>query len=139
MLELNKWFFVLVVQFLVTLAILNVILFQPLLKIFKERSAAMEGSMEEAQRMAGERERMLGSMQKDFSAASQEARQRFEAKRSEGLQKQRATVEEAAHKAAKDIEQARKALSAESDRVRKALRGDVEKFADEIVRKLVSA
>ena len=37
MLELNKWIFVLALNFLILLLILNVILFKPLLKIFKER------------------------------------------------------------------------------------------------------
>ena len=53
MLELNKWFFVLAINFFVLFVILNIVLFKPLLKIFTEREDTVKGALDTAKEMSG--------------------------------------------------------------------------------------
>jgi F-type H+-transporting ATPase subunit b len=57
--------------------------------------------------------------------------------RKEGLDKQKEIMEDANRQASELIEKARIELKTESSHARQKLRSDVEKFSDEIVKKLV--
>ena len=137
MLELNGWFFVLLVLFLSTYFILDRILFQPLLLVFKERRRAIEGSIEEAGEMQQIKEEKLLEFKRGLSDASHKAKAEFEGLRQEGLEKQRELVDAASRKAMGMIEGAREVLRAESEKARAALKGDAEKYAEQIVEKLL--
>lgn len=139
MLELNYWFFVLLANFLVLLFILNIILFKPLLKVFKEREDTVNGSLDAAREMTVKKETAIEDMRKGFASAGLKARAIFEELRAQGLEKQKETILRAGGEGAGLMEQARDALKQEAEKARKALRADVEKFSDEIVRKLVKA
>lgn len=137
MLELNKWFFVLLLNFLALLYILNIILFKPLLRHFKERDDAVNGSLSAAREMNARKDEALAAMNRELRDARGRAKEIFETVRKEGTQKQKETLE-AANKQAQDlIEKARAELKAESEKAQQTLRSDVERFSDEIVRKLV--
>lgn len=139
MLEFSSWFFVLAAQFLLLLYILNKILFQPMLKVLKEREEAVDGSLEAAKEMERRKEEALEKMRAELAAASQKAREIFDELKGQGLQKQKEILEAANAEAAGIIGEARKKLKAEADRARGALRGDVEKFSEDIVNKLIKA
>ena len=51
MLGLNKWFFVLLLNFLALLYVLNIILFKPLLKLFSHRENSIKDSLNAARDM----------------------------------------------------------------------------------------
>lgn len=137
MLEFNKWFFVLVVNFLVLLYVLNAVLFRPLLKIFKEREENVDGSIREAKEMDEKKETLIAEMHKELSGAAARAKARFEEFKKEGTDKQKAAVGEAGNQAASTLDKARVEIRAEAEKARQSLRADVEKFSEEIVRKLV--
>ena len=137
MLELNSWFFVLVVNFLVLLYVLNLILFKPLMRVFDERESTVTGALKAAGDMTAKKDAALSDMKQSLSEASKEARAAFEDLRTQGLDKQKALLAEAAGEAASVLEEARKSLAAEAGRERGQLKADVEKFSDEIVEKLV--
>lgn len=139
MLELNKWFFVLVINFLALLYVLNIILFRPLLKIFKEREDAVDGALKEAKEMDEEKEALMAQLQKDFSGTAVSAKARFEELKQEGLQNQKEALEKTGKEAADMLEKARGQIKAEADKARESLKADVEKFSEEIVNKLVGA
>lgn len=139
MLELNGWFFVLLVLFLSTYFILNRILFQPMLQVFKERKQAIEGSIEEAEKIQQTKDQKLDEFRRSMSEASQKARAEFETLREEGAQKQRELLEDAGKEAQGMIEAARETVRAESQKARTALREDAEKYSDKIVDKLLRA
>ncbi len=138
MLEFNSWFFVLLVNFLVLLWIMNKILFQPLLKLFNERDKAISGSLEEARDMEIERETALDGLKQEFTKGKASAREKFEALRQEGLDKQKELLEKASSEASGILDKARAELQSESEKAREKLRSDVQRFSDEIVSKLVS-
>jgi F-type H+-transporting ATPase subunit b len=137
MLELNGWFFVLAANFLVLIYVLNIILFRPLLKTFREREEAISGSIEKARKMELKREESIGSLKKELSRASGEARERIEIFKAEGMASQKEALGKAHTEAAEIIEEARATLRDEAERARAELRTDVERFSEEIVDKLV--
>lgn len=137
MLQFNYWFFVLAAQFLLLLFILNRILFQPLLKIFKEREEAVDGSLEAARSMDATKEEALEKMKAELAAAARQAREVVDGLKGHGQAKQKELLEAANAEAATLIGEARGRLRAESEKARQALRGDVEKFSEDIVSKLI--
>jgi F-type H+-transporting ATPase subunit b len=137
MLQLNFWFFVLLANFLILLYVLNLILFKPLLRVFDEREQSVKGSLAAAKEMEAQKENALEQMRKELSEAAGRAKQQFEALRAEGQGRQRDALSAAAQEAAGIAEKARQELRAEAGKARSALRADVERFSEEIVRKLV--
>jgi F-type H+-transporting ATPase subunit b len=139
MLEFNNWFIVLLVNFLVLIFILNKLLFQPILQVFKEREEAVDGSLDAAKNMELKKDKALAKMKAELSEAAQQARDAFEERKAEGQAKSKELLEAANAEAAKIIAEARGAIKAESDKARGTLKADVEKFSEEIANKLIKA
>ncbi len=134
-----KWLLVLAANFIVLMFVLNIILYKPLLRIFKEREASTKGSLDEAKEMNENKEAGLEKMNKEIAEARKKAKGVFENMRNEGLGSQKQALSDAEAVAAGMLQKAREELKAEVAKATQALRGDVEKFSDEIVRKLVKA
>ena len=137
MLEFNAWFFVLLANFLILLAVLNSLLFKPLAKIFKERDAATKGALEEAKSLTAKKDSSVAAMNAELMEARTKAKASQNALRDEGLATEKETMSKAEAEAVQMIEKARKELQAEAEKARAALKADVETFSEEIVRKLV--
>jgi F-type H+-transporting ATPase subunit b len=136
MLEFQGWFFVLVVNFLFLIWIMNSLLFRPFLALLKKREESTTGFIEASKKMREERERLTDEMKRDFSEAGRKGRDEFGARREEGMKAQREAIEKAGAEAAALIEKARTELRAVAEQARGRLRSDVEKFSDDIVSKL---
>ena len=89
MLEINKWFFVLAINFLILLFILNIILFKPLLNIFKEREDTVKGGLDAAKEMSSKREEGIARFNRELADSRSKAKDVFEALRAEGVNKQK--------------------------------------------------
>ncbi len=139
MLEFNHWFFVLLANFLVLLFVLNLILFQPIAKIMKEREGATSGALDEAKSMTIKKDEAVARMNAELSAARNMAKAAFDSLKEQGQSLQKDTLSKAEAQALAMIEQARKELRSEAEKARAALKADIEKFSEEIVRKLVKA
>ncbi|MBA4374521.1 MAG: hypothetical protein C0402_16850 [Thermodesulfovibrio sp.] len=133
------WLLLLTVNFLGLIYILNILLFKPLLKVFKEREDTVKSSLDAAKTMNDRKEDGLVRMQQELAEARQKAKEVFETMRSEGGQKQKEALSGAEVRSAEMLQGAREDLRKEVEKARQALRADVEKFSDEIVRKLVKA
>ncbi len=134
-----KWLVVLLVNFLVLVYILNLLLFRPLLALFKERENSVKGALDAAKEMDRKKEEGLDTMSRDLSVARHKAKDAFEKLREEGLTSQKALMSNADVQAAAMLQKAREELKAEAEKAKTALKADVEKFSEEIVRKLVKA
>jgi F-type H+-transporting ATPase subunit b len=132
-----KWLLILAANFLVLVFILNIILFKPLLKIFKEREDAVKGSLDAAKDMANRREESIARLNRELVEARSKAKDVFEALKAEGMQKQKEVLSQAEAEASGMLDKARADLKAEVEKGRTTLRAEVDKFSDEIVRKLV--
>jgi len=137
MLEFNWTFIAMLINFLVLLFILNAILFKPLLKIVKERDDTVKGNLDAARDMTGKREESIASLSRELAESRNKAKEMFESLKSEAVNKQKEVHSAAEAEAASILEKARAEIKAEAEKARKALRADVDKFSDEIVRKLV--
>ena len=137
MLDINKWFFVLALNFLALLFILNIILFKPLLKIFKEREDIVKGSLDAVKDMANRREESIARMNKELIETRNKAKDMFEALKAEGLQNQKEVLSKAEAEASQILEKSKADLRAAAEKARTTLRAEVDKFSDEIVKKLV--
>lgn len=133
------WLVVLLINFLVLVYVLNILLFRPLLALFKERESSVKGSLDAAKEMDRNKEEGLLKMNKELSEARQKAKDAFEKLREEGLVSQKELMSDAEAKAAVMLQKAREELKAEAEKAKNALKADAEKFSEEIVRKLVKA
>jgi len=138
MLELNYSFFVMLLNFLVLLFILNAILFKPVLQIFKEREDTIKGNLDSAKNLQEKSEEGIARLNRELAESRSKAKEIFEALRAEGLNRQREVLSAAKVSADASLEQAKQEIRAEAEKARRALRVDVDKFSDEIVRKLVN-
>ena len=140
MLDIYKfWFLILLANFLGLIYVLNVILYKPLLKIFQERKDIVKNSLDAAKEMSRKKEEGISRMSRELSDARSKAKAAFENMREDGLKKQKEILAETESKAAAMLQAAREELKAEAEKARQSLKSDVEKFSDEIVRKLVNA
>ena len=140
MLDIDKfWLLVLTANFLGLVYILNIILFRPLLKVFQERENTIKGSIDAAKEMNSRKEEGIERMNNEISAARGKAKEVFEGNRNAGLEVQKKLLSDAEAAAAGMLQKAREELRSEGEKARKSLKADIEKFSDEIVRKLVNA
>ncbi len=137
MLELNKWFFVQLINFLILLVLLNTIIFKPLLQLFKERDNRTKGFLDDARKMNEEKENILAQIDKRISEANEEAKRIHEQLRAEGVKSNKETLEIAQKEASEMSEQARRDIEAEVRKAKERLRSDIESFANNIVEKLI--
>lgn len=139
MLELNKWFFVLLLNFLVLLYVLNIILFKPLVRLFTDRENSIKGALDAAREMNQRKEDAMAAMSRELKEAMNKSNEIFESSRKEGLQRQKEMLEGAGKQAHDLIGKAKAELKTDAANARQKLRADVEKFSDDIVKKLVGA
>lgn len=137
MLEFNFWFFILLVNFLVLVFLLNTILFKPLLAVFRERQKATEGALELADKLLKETDKAAQKLKKELAGARDKAKEIQNALRSDGMKKQKELMAASQEEAMKMIEEARKKLNKESAIARASLREEVEKYSTEIANKLI--
>jgi len=139
MLELNKWFFVQLANFLILLFLLNRILFKPLLCRLTQRSDHIKNSLNSARAMEKEKEARMQEIEKKISDARNKAKAIFEEFTKEGQGIQKESIGVAQKEAAEMNRKARESLEAEVERVKESLRVETENFSRMIVEKLVGA
>jgi F-type H+-transporting ATPase subunit b len=132
------WLLVMAANFFILLIILNIILYKPLLKIFKERDDTVKGSLDAANDMNKKREDSIAQMKQELAEARNKAKETFESLKNEGLGKSKETIKAAEAETATILEKARAEVRAEAEKARSSLKAEIEKFSDEIVRKLVN-
>ena len=139
MLEFNWTFIASAINFLALLFILNAILFKPLLKIVKEREDTVKGNLDSAKDMTSKREESIAGLNRELAESRSKAKDIFESLKGEAVNKQKEVHSAAETEASSILDKARAEIKSEAEKARKALRADVDKFSDEIVRKLVKA
>jgi F-type H+-transporting ATPase subunit b len=137
MLELNKWFFVQMINFLLLLFILNIILFRPILRIFKDRENSTTGFLEDAKAMHREKDDLMTQIDAKLSEARSGAKSIFDGLSDEGKAAQKQVVGSAQNQSVEINKKAREDIQAATERARAALKGDIESFSKKIVEKLV--
>ena len=118
---------------------LNYYLFQPFLRLFKEREDNTQGALNKAKALGQEKDDILASVDAKLNEARSNARTHFEEASNEGLEVQKKALEAAQAEAMEINKKAKEELGAAADKARAALKSDVEAFSKQIVEKLVGA
>jgi len=137
MIELNKWFIVQLINFLALLIILNIILFEPLLKLFRQRKENIEGAIEEAKRLNEKKDNELEYYNKELTEAREKAKEVYNMLRQQGLEQQKEMIIKAQQEASKEIEKAKEKIRQETEKSKEELREYVKSFSTEIMKKLL--
>ncbi len=132
-----KWLIVLAINFLLLLFLLNIILFKPLLKLFKDRDDTVKGDLDAAKSLGSQKEESIARLNRDLADARNKAKEILDTLKAEGVKEHKEVVSAAEAEVAGMLEKARAEVKVEAEKARKALRADVDKFSDEIVTKLV--
>ncbi len=137
MIEFNKWFFVLLANFLFLIFILNIILFKPLMRLFEERRDGIDGSLKKARELTQRREELMAQLNRELLEANRKAKEIINQYTEEGKRRQAEILMEAERRAQEILLKARQEIALQTEEARKALRADIERLSDEIVNKLV--
>lgn len=139
MLDLDKSFFILFANFIVLLILLNIILFKPVLKIFRERSDTINNNLSSAKNMTAKKDELLSCFNKALADSKTKAKELFESLRVEGTNTQKEILSKAHSEASNILDKARADLREAGDKARQSLRSEIEKLSDEITKKLLKA
>jgi F-type H+-transporting ATPase subunit b len=138
-LELNKWFFVQLANFILLFLVLHIILFKPFLRLFKERDDKTKGALKSANEMDKEKDDALAQIDAKLLEARNKAKTVFEDLSREGMEVQKSTLDSTQNEAVEINRKAKEDLEAATEKVRSALKSDIEAFSKQIVDKLVGA
>lgn len=137
MLDINRFFFWHLANFLILIWLLNIILFKPIFRIFEERSKLIDGSLENAKELANEKDAILAKIDEKLATAKEEAKSINEAFRKEGSEVHKHALE-VAQKDAEEMNKVAKAkLQASVQKAKDGLRNEIEAFSGKIVEKML--
>ncbi len=139
MLDINNWFFVQLFNFLALLLLLNIILFKPLLRLFKEREGRTKGFLDEATATDKEKDNLLVQIETKLAGARDQAKTDYIKLTGEGSEMHKKTVGSAQKDAAEMSIKARKDIEAAAEKAKEQLKSEVEVFSKSIVEKMVGA
>jgi F-type H+-transporting ATPase subunit b len=131
------WFFVHLFNFLTILVLLNFLLFRPILKLLRERSERISGTLEEARQLQKRSEEAMAELNREIGAAKEKARNIFLQFQKEGFNEQRKILEKAREKSVEIIEKAKLELRDDADKARTLLREESSRLSLEIARKVL--
>ena len=118
---------------------LNFYLFQPFLRLFKEREENTAGALDKAKELDQQKDALLADVDAKLNEARSKARSNFEEASNEGLNIQKKALEEAQAEAMEINKKAKADLEAAAEKARTTLKSDIETFSKQIVEKLVGA
>lgn len=137
MLEINGWFFVQLINFLLLVAVLNIILYKPFLKLFKEREDSTKGALKGAGEMNEKREELMSRIDEKLIDARNKAKGIFEGLSNEGIEVQKDALEKVHNEAVEINRKAKDELDTAVEKARAGLKSDVENISKKIVEKLI--
>ncbi|MBF0564285.1 MAG: hypothetical protein HQK89_03490 [Nitrospirae bacterium] len=137
MIELNGWFFVLVANFLILMYLLNLLLFKPLITMFKERERIRASVLEEARSLEMKADKAMTALKTEMAIAHDKANAEFMKLRQEGLIIQKELITKSHDESVKLLSVALKEISVKGQEARLSLKEDIQRYADEIVNKLL--
>lgn len=133
------WFLVQLATITFLFFFLNFYLFQPFLKLFKEREENTQGALDRAKELDQEKDAVIANIDAKLNEARSNARSHFEEASNEGLEIQKKALEAAQAEAMEINKKAKADLEAAAEKARASLKSNVDAFSKQIVEKLVGA
>ncbi|MBS3778809.1 MAG: F0F1 ATP synthase subunit B [Desulfovermiculus sp.] len=129
MIELNITLIIQLVNFLILLALLNVLIYKPIRGIVKQRQAKMSSDLTEIERFNQQARSKLDEYQAALDRARKEAGEIRESEKKTAVAEEKDILATAGEEGATALNAARKDIEAQSQEARKALSQQVKKYA----------
>lgn len=129
MIELDITLIIQLVNFLVLLAVLNVIIYRPIRNIVQQRSERMADDMSEIESFNQTAKDKLQEYEITLDNARKEGVELRNSFKEEGAQKEKEIVEQASDESAKELSATRQELHSEAEEARKKLKKQVKGYA----------
>jgi F-type H+-transporting ATPase subunit b len=138
MIELNWTFFAQFANFVIILAILNLVLYRPIRGMIRKRAEIMGEKLHSIQEFTAEAENKLENYKAALSGARSEAQQIRLSLKEEGSAAEASVLSAAGAEAAEKITAAKKDVEEQKQAALKSLRGTVNAYAKEVAGKVLS-
>ncbi|MDO5535936.1 MAG: ATP synthase F0 subunit B [Desulfovibrionaceae bacterium] len=138
MLDLNITMLIQLVNFLITIFVLNWLLIKPLRKIMRERKEMMSTLGSDAESFETKAVNSLDDYESQLAKARQDAAANREDGRAAGLKEQQALLDEAQKEAQGILGDARKRLQAEAETSLEELRSKVGTFSQQLAARVLN-
>lgn len=137
MIELNITLIIQLVNFLILLALLNVLIYKPIRGIVKQRQAKMSSDLTEIERFNEQARSKLDEYQAALDRARKEAGEIRESEKKNAVAEEKDILAVAGEEGATALNAARKDIEAQSKEARKALSQQVKKYAKLVTDKVL--
>lgn len=137
MIELNMTFWIQLVNFLVTLVVLNWLLVRPIREAIKKRGETMAALANEAQDFSGKAREKLDGYEEALAEARRQAGESRDQMKLEGQQEEKAIVDEAQQLAQSKLSEARQDIAGQRESAMSALRARVQPMAEQAAAKIL--
>ncbi len=138
MIQLNITFFIQLVNFLILLAVLNLILYRPIRGIIKQRRERLGGYLSDIEKFNVEADAKLRDYEDALAKARLEGSRLKADYKSEGTKVEQEILARAKEESIKRLEEARKELLKQSEGVRQELSAQVEEYAKLVAEKVMA-
>jgi F-type H+-transporting ATPase subunit b len=137
MIELNITLIIQLVNFLILLALLNVLIYKPIRGIVKQRQAKMSSDLTEIERFNEQARSKLDEYQAALDRARKEAGEIRESEKKTAVAEEKDILAAAGEEGASVLNAARKDIEDQSQEARKALSQQVKKYAKLVTDKVL--
>jgi F-type H+-transporting ATPase subunit b len=138
MIELNVTFFIQFVNFLITLMVLNLILYRPIRGILKRRAEHLANRLAEVEDFNAQAEQKLASYEEVLATARGEAQAVRAGRQEEGYGEETTIVASASKEASSFVSAARQEIASETEAALTTLKGKVDEYAKAATGKILS-
>ena len=138
MIQLNITFFIQLVNFLILLAVLNLILYRPIRGIIKQRRERLGGYLSDIEKFNVEADAKLRDYEEALAKARGEGSKLKADYKSEGIKVEQEILARAKEESMKRLEEARKELAKQSESVRQELSAQVEEYAKLVAERVMA-
>lgn len=138
MIELNVTFFIQLVNFLILLAVLNLILYRPIRGILQQRRERLAGYLSDIERFTKGAEEKLKNYEEDLAKARVEGSKIRNEFKALGTKEEQQIMAEAKQEAQKKLEEVRADLNAQVEQAKKELYSEVETYANMVAEKVLA-
>ncbi len=137
MIELNISLIIQLVNFLVLLAILNLVFYRPIRRIIKHRQDKMSDELTEIENFNEKAQLKLKDYEEALRKAREEGAEIRDSYKQDAVKEEQNIIAEANKKAAQDLDAARKEIVDQSEEAKKKLKKQVEKYAKLVADRII--
>jgi len=135
--EINWTLFLQFANFMILMAVLNVLLFKPLRAVLKQRQETIEGSKSKVQDLEEQVQAQVARYEAQLQDAKQKGAQERAALRQAAQQEESHMLGEARNQATERLQSIKEKVAGEADAARQSLRSETEGIAKQIAGKVL--